>query len=1756
MTDEDVTSDDLDDHDRFLDSEWAELLTIKGSLIESIPHDHPYLANGVFEQAATTRKQCVRLISRLRGQLAKKAQPPITPPSFQHHDQLKRLDIKPFEGNPSQWKEFSDLFTSLMGSKSTIPPVEKLWKEFSDLFTSLMGSKSTIPPVEKLVRLKSSLRGPTAALISTIPLSDQNYENAWRKLQKKYDDPRLLAQYLFSRVLELPKITKPTEQNLTDNVAAVVESLDQLRTVAGLSEANLTEQLFAHLLRKSLDAESLRQWELKLGDAKDFPSLKEFVVFVESCARGINAGSKLHSRQQITAPSKPPIKKKGAYAATQQVEDSAQQNSHQRKECSMCKGNHFVDKCQQFKELDPVKRNGLAIDKKLCFRCLGTHKKDRCSSDEQCHKCKGSHHTLIHGGSRYTGWAPPRRDSEAAGFSGTANRPAEERIDEDQTKPSTSTAAVNLNNQMTNGNQQSNQPSEDQQSVLLATARVTVKSPRGFSSRARVLIDQGSEVSFISEKLVNQLHLPRKSTTLELIGIGGVNSGSTRGLVSVTLQAINGNQQVQISAHILKKLTAILPSFSCASANIGSLENLQLADQQYLKPGPIDIIIGADNYGRIIRDEVVKSKQSKVVGQRTVFGWILSGPINCTGCSARISLSAVRTSSNEQLLELLQKFWVQEELPVQQSENSELSPDELECEKHFRSTHSRDSTGRYIVRLPLKTSTAALGESKFKASRQLRSTVSKLTNNQAYAQLYKEFINEYETLGHMQRAPETAEPVPVYYLPHHGVLRADAITTRLRVVFNGSSPTSSGTSLNDILHPGGKLQTNAMDVLTWMRKHRLVFGTDIVKMFRQIRVHQDDWDLQRILWVDDNKQQISYQLTTVTYGLNCSPWLSLRVLQQLAEDEGPRFPAAVETITRGRYVDDIYGGADSPAELKEIVWQLQGLCQAGGFPLQKWSSNCPQLLHELGLSTEEEVIQFEESVTKVLGLCWHQSSDTFQYKSRDFKTETITKRIVSSEIAQIFDPLGFIAPVVVQGKILLQDLWKLKCSWDDPLPEEYIHRWESFRQELTELDKVAVPRWLRISPQTNDIQLHGFADASTVAMSAVVYIRTQNLNEPASTVLVCAKTKVAPIKRMTIPRLELTAALLLTQLVTSTQQMLQLDQVETHLWSDSAVALAWIRSPASRWKDFVHNRVVKIQETLPNATWRHVSGKENPADCASRGITPSQLADHHLWWTGPDWINQDPEDWPRSTINAPPMDIPEVAKEAKPAKSHPVGQRINEIAELLNRYSTMAKLLAVTATINRAIDRFRRQPMPPGSILTTRELNDARLFWVKITQHQYFVSELRVLLRNQQLPRNHQLAKFTPTLDEEGIMRLGGRLKNSELHPEQIHTIILPRRSRFTTLTPSWTGSATDGSIARNQSLTSKSISPQGVDYAGPFAILKWRPTNAQPGSVHIAVFVCFTTSAVHLEVVNRQTTDAFLGAYKRFTGSRGIPAVMYSDNTTTFVGAADQLERLYHQASKENQRVQAALATNGTQWSFSPPRAPHFGGKWEAAVKSKKHHLKRVLGTTTLTFEELNTVLVQIEACLNSRPICPMSDDPEDLQVLTPGHFLIGEPLQIVPGSSYVDENPLKMRRWNLVTRIVQQFWSRWSKECLQRYQAIYKWKTRQQNIEVGNMVLMVDDNLPPAQWPIARVIATRPGADGLTRVATVRTSKAEVGRHQDGSPNLQNITAAHSVFDRPITKLCLLPTDPPTPEQPPEEDHPDDEDDQQQGDIQELQD
>lgn len=293
-----------------------------------------------------------------------------------------------------------------------------------------------------------------------------------------------------------------------------------------------------------------------------------------------------------------------------------------------------------------------------------------------------------------------------------------------------------------------------------------------------------------------------------------------------------------------------------------------------------------------------------------------------------------------------------------------------------------------------------------------------------------------------------------------------------------------------------------------------------------------------------------------------------------------------------------------------------------------------------------------------------------------------------------------------------------------------------------------------------------------------------------------------------------------------------------------------------------------------------------------------------------------------------------------------------------------------------------------------------------------------------------------------------------------------------------------------------------GIDYAGPLTLKTWRGRGAKTYKGWIAVFVCFSTSALHLEAVSDYSTDAFIAAYRRFTGRRGICSQLFNDCGTNFVGADTALKTLFTSSSKEHDNLSALLANDGTQWSFSPPAAPHFGGKWEAAVKSIKYHLRRVIGDTVLTFEELSTLLVQVEAVLNSRSL---SDDPEDLSALTPGHFLIGSALSTIPAPSLSTVSMSRLSRWQLIQQQLEHFWNRWSAECLQRYQSISKWHHSSNELKIGSMVLLTDERFPPSKWPLARVLALHPGSDGFNRVATIKTIS--------------------STLTRPITKLCILP-------------------------------
>ncbi|RLU15217.1 hypothetical protein DMN91_012211 [Ooceraea biroi] len=279
------------------------------------------------------------------------------------------------------------------------------------------------------------------------------------------------------------------------------------------------------------------------------------------------------------------------------------------------------------------------------------------------------------------------------------------------------------------------------------------------------------------------------------------------------------------------------------------------------------------------------------------------------------------------------------------------------------------------------------------------------------------------------------------------------------------------------------------------------------------------------------------------------------------------------------------------------------------------------------------------------------------------------------------------------------------------------------------------------------------------------------------------------------------------------------------------------------------------------------------------------------------------------------------------------------------------------------------------------------------------------------------------------------------------------------------------GQIPLAQVTPLRAFTHTGIDYASPLTLKTWKGRGAKTHKGWICVFVCLTTSAVHLEVVSDYSTDVFISTYKRFTSRRGIPHSLYSDRGTNFLGAETSLQKLFTQSTQENQHLSFLFAQDRTQWIFNPPATPHMGGKWETVVKSTKYHLRRTVGETLLTFEETTTLLTQIEAILNSRPLEPLSDDPDDVSALTPGYFLTGSDLTTIPEPSL---NDLALSRLS---------------RC-----------------QVGSLVLITDERFPPCKWPLARVLLLIPGKDGLTRVVTLKT--------------------ATTTLTRPITKLALLPS------------------------------
>jgi hypothetical protein len=1574
----------------------------------------------------------------------------------------------------------------------------KDWLSFSDQFKSVIHENDKLDSCKKFHYLRSCLKGEALKTVESLSVSNNNYQIAWDLLERRYANERLVAQEHVYAILKFPVIAKASHTHLRELIDMLNTNMEALKMLK--VPVDSWDAIIVPIITEKLDFHSKREWQSKV-DAS-IPKYKDFLLFLEK--RHQTLESLFLTNKLVVTNVQPSKSKSNSYSST-----SNNQSSNKSKFCNACKKpNHYTNQCITLLKLDLNERLKLIQQLKLCQNCF---KDNHNAVNFKCKECDASHNTLIHG---------------ATGLESSTARP--------QSVSLNSYSRVNLI-----------------KSGILPTAIVLIKDKNNQFQECRAFLDGGSMNHFITSDMCKRLGLTRQKVRIE---IGGINqsASSVNHAARVTIKSRHNQYSQELRCLVLDKITENLPVHIMDMSKIAVPENIKLADPRFDCSGPVDLLIGAELFLPLMCIGQIHLAPGQPHFQKTHLGWIVGGTLgeldNKTKTLCHFSQQKL------DLHEQVEKFFSIESV---NAVADKLSPEERECETHFCNTIKRDAQGRFIARLPFRSNPPDLGDSHAGAVKRFRSLESKLNRHPELKEQYSNFMTEYRQLNHMELLKDpTINFENSCYLPHHAVLKQSSSTTKLRAVFDASFITTNNKCLNDNLLGGPVIQDDLFSILIRFRTHRYVITADIEKMYRQILIDSVDTDYQRILWRDHPNEELkTYRLTTLTYGTKPASFIATRCLVELAVQNQNVNPLASSIIKRDFYMDDLLTGADTISELSTICEDVSTILQGGGFNLRKWTSNVPLTPPKINNCQKNGIVNLDNDVTKTLGLLWDSKNDLLKYDAKPIDQKSrVTKRSVLSIIAQIFDPLGIIGAVITRAKIILQKLWSLKIGWDESVPQDIHCVWINFLKELPYLQMLRIPRGMSELTQITSVELHGFCDASMSAYGATIYVRTFAENN-CSVRLLCSKSRVAPLKTITLPRLELCAALLLARLIVSVKKALNIRVTKQYLWSDSMVVLAWLNNSPNTWQTFVANRTAEIQELTAISEWRHVKGKENPADLVSRGLSPRELVDNELWFKGPSWLHSNVADLSPNTPNTA-IDHDEIPERRK--QTIVAAEVMTIPLPVLTKISSFHKLYRIIAYCLRWLHNHRKskqRQLGDSGAIKIHELQRAKITIIQLVQNQAFADDLKILRQNKALPNKGRLLTLSPFLSKNNLIRVGGRLRNASLKFDTKHPILLPNDHHVTKLIVEQAHvenlhSGAEGTLAALRQnywiISPRSLIRQvihrcnscfrcnpkrvtqmmgdlpacrlesnrpflisGVDYLGPILIKESTGRGKRNVKAYVSIFVCLVTKAVHLELVGNLTTESFLGALHRLIARRGHVRHLYSDNGSNFIGAANQETKKFKSFLKSSEfqsDVINKLTERNTEFHFIPARSPHMGGLWEINVKSVKNHIKRSIGLATPTFEEMYTLLTRIEAILNSRPLTPISNDPNDLEPLTPGHFLSpGESLTAVHEGDITEVKTNRLSRWQLVERMRQLFWRRWTREYLSRLQARSKWRNPDTTPAVGSLVLIADDELPPLRWNLARITELHLGKDGLPRVASLKTK--------------------NGATKRSVHKLCVLP-------------------------------
>ena len=1530
------------------------------------------------------------------------------------------------------------------------------WASFWGRFRPAVHENAKLRTVVKMAILLDLIDDPALKLYLTAQSDGKEgrYEATILYLQNRFDRPRELHQIFCKQLVEIPPI-RGTSEELSKTADDLFAAVEGIRRGGQMSIDYVATSLAVSVLPAGLRL----QWENKTEEETQVPHVDKLISFLRKKAINASQAQKVvttsapqqkekkrpqgkHTSKVYTSHSEPVQVAEVEYSASKFRGKQAKGQTSNRAQCSVCSANHFIFSCKQFQDMAVPQRREHVLAANLCFNCLKPgHAVKDCHCSYKCRLCRKTHNTLLH-------------------------------LDTEPSSPSV-THVVNTTTGARKGVE-----SSQQHERLLMTSLVNLTTSSGKQIEARAMLDSGAGISVLSKRMMQQLQLKHGEEWVTVSGVESSQNTPVRPTTNITISSIhNPGWSTTVKVVILPKATKDLPEHHLPSIEkMPHLKDLLLADPLFQVPRRVDLILDVDIMEQVLLPEKVTGPEGTPSAWKTKLGWGVMGKcaldLSEPGVGHSVNAVAVQSHDTMQLNRILERLWVIESPP---KGTIVLSPQEVAVQQQYDDSHYFSPTaGRYVVTLPRKETALQLGESQHIAQHRFLRNEQALIRKGTWAQ-FQAVVQEYLTLGHAQEVTPQELCTPVhetYHLPMHAVFKASSTSTKLRVVFDASCPSASGVALNDILAAGPTLHPNLDVILIRFRSYRVAVSSDISKMYREVLLSKKDRQLHRFIWRAQPDEPLkTYCMNRVTFGVTSSPYVAVRTLQQVARDFSEPSSRASYHISHSFYVDDLLAGSDSESEAVELCTELRGVVAKGGFDLRKWRSSAtavldsiPPKLQEL-LPTQEFLDSHQASYPKALGIAWDSRLDVMTPLVQLPPEFVSTKRGVVSDTARAFDVLGWMAPFMIRMKVLFQQLWREGLDWDTDLPQHLADLHSQWRSELDVIAKITLPRCYFLPLKAVTQQLHGFSDASERAYAGVVYIRATYGDGTTSSRLVVAKTRVAPLKLISIPRLELCGGVLMSELLATVMATLNIEEESVFAWTDSTVALAWLKGTPCRYKTFVGNRISEAASNIPQNSWHHVPTEQNPADCASRGISAQELQQHPLWWGGPPWLFKNPVQFPTQ---------PALVEETQIQEERAKRVIVNVVNKLQppawgQEFTSYTKLLHVTAYVVRFCANLKSaiqgHPLKKEQTLGVCEIQAAEVLLFKWSQHRSYPGEVKRLSAAAPPPisMNSALKLINPILSEDGLILVGGRLENSSLSSRQKHPPVLSSSDWFTKLLfvhyhaalmhcgPTLLLAHTSllfyavgarrlaKSVCRSCILCKKKApraqsqqmgqlpaarvnqSPiflnTGVDYAGPFQLKQGNPRRPTVTKCWLALFVCLATKLVHIEVVSAASTEAFIAAFKRFAARKGLARDVYSDHGTNFVGARSELLELYNflNLPSTDSAISDCLLAKKITWHHIPERAPHFGGIWEAVVKSAKHHLKRIVGPIKLTFEELTTTTCCIEACLNSRPyLAQASHDSEGETPLTPGHFLMGRPVMAYPEAPSDPAMSLRSR-WKL---------------------------------------------------------------------------------------------------------------------------------------------